>query len=1091
MQNGQQIIYQKLESFIRKYHFNELVKGCLLFVGVGLSYFLLNVVLEYLLWLSVFWRTFLFWLFIGVELFFLIRWIVWPSLKLFKLRKGLDHVKASRVIGAHFPEVSDKLLNFLQLSSPQDSVQSAELLQASIEQKAAQLKFVPFETVVNHRKNYRLLPLAIIPILVVAYFFILPEKSTLSDSYLRLVQYSQPFSPPPPYMFSVQNRSLVVKQNQDFVLDIKIEGKVLPTACSLVIDGQEFFAEQITLSHYRYTFSQVQKDISFYIKSNQVVSEPYVLKVWSVPTVVQLSMLLQYPEYLRKVNQIITGSGNAVVPEGTLITWKIQSKATEKIQWSDDLQAFLMVKEAEEFKLTKRLMKDIDYKITSSNQQFINHEKLSFSIKVLKDEYPNIVFKDLPDSLSVKGLHVGQITDDYGFQRFQVVYYPINQPESKMILQLPFTKENVSFFTFSLSELVSLTEGKHYNYYFEVFDNDRINHFKSTKSNLFSTYVKTQQEQKAETLQNQKQAIAGLGKSLSNQNQQVKSLDKLQQLTKEKKELDYKDQLRIQDFLEKQQQQDLLMKDFSKKLQDNLQDFQPDKKDDFKEQLLERLAQTEKKLEQNQKILEELKELNQKLDNQDLKDKLERLKNQSKSQTKSLQQLLELTKKFYVEKKLEQISSQLDKLSETQKELSENDTKEELAKQQDLNKKFDDLKKDLNDVKKENQELKTPMSIPDSKELEKEIAEELQKSENNLKENKAQKAKANQQSAAKKMKQLSKEMSESMDSGEMEQLEEDAQMLRQVLDNLLTFSYAQENLLNQFKKSVKGSPSYAKHLKQQQGLKAQFKHIDDSLFVLSMRNPVIAENVNTEIASVFYNMDKSIDFLSDINIPRGTSHQQYTTTSANKLADFLSDALSNMQMQMNMSGSGKGKPQKGKGKEMQLPDIMEGQKGVSNKIQKGMQPKPSNSPGGKQEGQGQEGLSGEMLEIYKQQQLLRESLEKMLQNAGGGSAGKNAVEQMKQLEKQLLNKGMNQNTLKQAQQLQVELLKLDKALKQEGDENKREAQTSKTQSKNTNNSSLPAGVKEYLQSIEFLNRHQLPLQPIYNQKVQHYFKSHD
>ena len=383
------------------------------------------------------------------------------------------------------------------------------------------------------------------------------------------------------------------------------------------------------------------------------------------------------------------------------------------------------------------------------------------------------------------------------------------------------------------------------------------------------------------------------------------------------------------------------------------------------------------------------------------------------------------------------------------------------------------------------------MSIPDSKELEKEIAEELQKSENNLKENKVQKAKANQQSAAKKMKQLSKQMSESMDSGEMEQLEEDVQMLRQVLDNLLTFSYSQENLLLQFKKSVKGAPSYAKHLKQQQSLKAQFKHIDDSLFVLSMRNPVIAENVNTEIASVFYNMDKSIDFLSDINIPRGTSHQQYTTTSANKLADFLSDALSNMQMQMNMSGSGKGKPQKGKGKEMQLPDIIEGQKGVSNKIQKGMQPKPSNSPGGKQEGQGQEGLSGEMLEIYKQQQLLRESLEKMLQNAGGGSAGKNAVEQMKQLEKQLLNKGMNQNTLKQAQQLQVELLKLDKALKQEGDENKREAQTSKTHFKNTNNSSLPAGVKEYLQSIEFLNRHQLPLQPIYNQKVQHYFKSHD
>lgn len=1091
MQNGQQLIYQKLEAFIRKYHFNELVKGCLLFIGFGLTYFLLNLFLEYLLWLSVFWKTGLFWLFIILELFFLLRWIILPSLRLFKLRKGLDYLKASEVIGAYFPEVSDKLLNFLQLSTVEGAAQSSELLQSSIEQKASQLRLVPFEKVVNHRKNYRLLPLAILPLLVVGYFLIFPQSAVLSESYARFVQYNQAFSPPPPYLFFIQNKSLAVKQNQDFVLDIKIEGKVLPATCSLVIDGQEFFAEQMATNHYQYTFTQVQKDISFYIKSNQVISEPYVLKVLPVPTVVQFNMVLRFPDYTKKNNQMIQGSGNAIVPEGTLITWQIQSKSTDKIQWTDSIQTLNFIKETNDFRLTKRFIKDTNYKITSSNQQFSNHEKLSFSVKILKDEYPNIVFKELPDSLSVKGLHVGQISDDYGFHRFQVVYYPVNQPESKRILQLPFTKDNVSFFTFSLSQLAQLSAGNHYNYYFEVFDNDEINRFKSTQSNLFSTYVKTQQEQKSETLQNQKQAIAGLGKSLSNQNQQVKSLDKLQQLAKEKKELDYKDQLRIQDFLEKQQQQDLLMKDFSKKLRENLEDFQQGKKDDFKEQLLERLAQNEKKLEQNQKILEELKELNQKLDNHDLKDKLDRLKNQSKSQTKSLQQLLELTKKFYVEKKIEQVADQLEKLSESQKELSETDLKDELVKQQDLNKKFEELKKDLNELKKENQSLKTPMSIPDSKDLEKEISEELQKSESQLKENKAQKARSNQQNASKKMKQLSKQMSESMDSGEMEQLEEDVQMLRQVLDNLLTFSYSQENLLLQFKKSVKGAPSYAKHLKQQQSLKAQFKHIDDSLFVLAMRNPVIAENVNTEIAAVFYNMDKSIDFLSDINISRGTSHQQYTVTSANKLADFLSDALSNMQMQMNMSGSGKGKPKKGQGKEMQLPDIMQGQKGISDKIQKGIQPKPSNNPGGQQSGQGQEGMSGEMFEIYKQQQLLRESLEKLLQNTGGGSTGKNAVEQMKQLEKQLLNKGMNQNTLKQAQQLQVELLKLDKALKQEGEENKREAETSRNPSKNTNNSSLPAHIKEYLQSIEFLNRHQLPLQPIYNQKVQYYFKSHD
>jgi hypothetical protein len=40
------------------------------------------------------------------------------------------------------------------------------------------------------------------------------------------------------------------------------------------------------------------------------------------------------------------------------------------------------------------------------------------------------------------------------------------------------------------------------------------------------------------------------------------------------------------------------------------------------------------------------------------------------------------------------------------------------------------------------------------------------------------------------------------------------------------------------------------------------------------------------------------------------SHQQYTISAANKLADFLSDMLNNMQMQMSGVGSGKRNPVK-------------------------------------------------------------------------------------------------------------------------------------------------------------------------------------
>ncbi|MEG1227509.1 MAG: hypothetical protein RSD71_02335, partial [Flavobacterium sp.] len=121
-------IYQKLEGFIKKYYMNELIKGALLFIGFGLLYFLFTLFVEYFLWLKTTGRTLLFWVFIGVEVFLLFRFILFPIFKLFKLQKGIDYNQASAIIGNHFTEVSDKLTNFLQLSSSENSAESSELM---------------------------------------------------------------------------------------------------------------------------------------------------------------------------------------------------------------------------------------------------------------------------------------------------------------------------------------------------------------------------------------------------------------------------------------------------------------------------------------------------------------------------------------------------------------------------------------------------------------------------------------------------------------------------------------------------------------------------------------------------------------------------------------------------------------------------------------------------------------------------------------------------------------------------------------------------------------------------------------------------
>ena len=583
-------------------------------------------------------------------------------------------------------------------------------------------------------------------------------------------------------------------------------------------------------------------------------------------------------------------------------------------------------------------------------------------------------------------------------------------------------------------------------------------------------------------------------------------------MNKEKSNLDFKDQKKVEDFINRQKQQDEMMKEFTKKLTDNLEEFNPKSQDKDKEELLRRLEEAEKQAEKNEKLLKELEELSKKLEKDQLFDKADKLKQNAKNQQQNLEQLVELTKRFYVEKKAEQIADKLDKLSEKEEKLAD-DAKDNNKENQDaINKEFEDIQKELQDLDKENKDLKAPMDIPNDKNEQDDVKKDMEKASDDLQKQNQQKAKPKQKSAAKKMKQMSNKMQDSMMSGGMEQMEEDAKLLRQILDNLLAFSFDEESLIKTTNASQVRSLQLNKVLKKQQDLKLQFKHVDDSLFAVALRNPKITETILNEVGEIHYNLDKTLETIADNNIQKGASHQQYVLTSANRLADYLSNVQSDMNMEMQGQGQGKPKPGKGQGKGMQLPDIIKKQEGLGDKMKDGMKPgekpgeKPGDKPGqgqqkgkdgkgqsgeGNQEGEnGSDGNAGKVLEILKEQRQLRDALQKALEKEGMTGQGQNALNQMKDIEKQLINKGFKNETLQKMLNLKHELLKLEKAIQQQGEDTKRQ---SKTNDKNYNGSTTPLSkeLKEYLNSVEILNRQSLPLQPNFNQKVQNYFKGND
>lgn len=132
----------------------------------------------------------------------------------------------------------------------------------------------------------------------------------------------------------------------------------------------------------------------------------------------------------------------------------------------------------------------------------------------------------------------------------------------------------------------------------------------------------------------------------------------------------------------------------------------------------------------------------------------------------------------------------------------------------------------------ENDNLKKPMPLGREADKESEIKDQQRQAEEKLQQNKSGEAGKNQKKAAEKMKEIGKNMQASQMQFQGAQLDANIESMRQILSNLMVFSFEQEELLLVFRDVRINDPSYAKELRKQQVLKDHFRHIDDSIFPL-------------------------------------------------------------------------------------------------------------------------------------------------------------------------------------------------------------------------------------------------------------------
>ncbi len=1099
------LLITKLDQFIRKYYINKLIRGSLYTLGLVLALFLLFNILEYNFYFSTGIRKLFFVSFLITSIGALAYWIIAPLTKYFSLGNTISHEQAANIIGDHFGGVEDKLLNVLQLKKQADSASNKTLVEASINQKTEAITPVPFRTAIDLSKNRKYLKYALPPMLLLL-AIIFGAPSIIKDGTHRLINNNEDFVRDNPYDFILEDDAPSVIQYDDYKVNIKVEGEVLPNEAFIEIDNFQYRLQKESADTYSYLIRNVQKDTPFRIFSGSVSSDDNMLTVLAKPNLANFKVNLDYPAYTGRKDENISNLGDLVMPEGTRVKWNFNTLNTE-----DVTMKFTSVKDRvkterkgdDEYTFAKRIRNNDFYQVFISNKNVPQGDSVSYSLNVIKDQYPTISVEQFVDSTENKLLFfVGNASDDYGLNEVTFNYNITKANGSQLPLQVlklkdPSDREASFEHTFDINDL-ELKPGENVTYYFETKDNDAVNGSKSAKTGMMSFEKPSIEDLKQIEDINEEAIKDNLKESLKNMEKIREQYKKMREKLLQEKELDWQDKKDMEKLLEEQKKMQEKLEEAKKKFDENMknqeemeqQDEEIQEKQEKLEELFEEAVDPEK-----QDLMEKIQELMQELEKESALEMMEQMEQENQSSEKEMERLLELYKTLEVEKEVKETIEELEKLAEEQEDLAKdteekNKPEDQLKEEQEkLNEKMEEIKEKMEELEEKNEELKTPKNLGDDNEEKMEDIQEEQKDAGEKMEKKDSKgASKSQKSAAQKMKEMAGSLQSSMESGDEEQQSEDIKMIRQLLENLVKISFDQEELVNDFSKTRTVTQRYVELVQDQFKLQDDFKLVEDSLTALANRNDKIQNYVLDKVGEIKLNVKESLTELEARKTGQAADNQRRSMKNINDLALMLAESMEEMQKEQGASMPGSqmcNKPGgKGQGKDGKVPKdkMSEGSKGMEDAL-KGMQ---------KKQGQGKKPSSKEFAEAAARQAAMRKALQDAQKEAKEQGKGtkelEEIIEEMNKIETDLVNKRLDGEMLKRQQDITTRLLEAEKAERQREFDNKRKAETASEKKRE-----LPPSLKEYIKKreaeLEMYKTVSPALRPYYKQLVDEYYKA--
>jgi hypothetical protein len=958
-------------------------------------------------------------------------------------------VAAAQRIETGFPVLEGRLVPAVQLASYQVEDRqgySLELARAAVEETWLRLQPLPVERLVDWRRTL------LGALILVIGFGLAGSAGRFAGDRLREGWYWS-FAPGKfPLELSVTPGAARVEKGQNLTIGVRASSpfqirqatvEILPGAGA----GAQSNVVQLASSPEDQRVSAgtidvpVKSEFDYRVRCLGRTTATYHVGLKQPLEITSLTFKYHYPAYAR-IPDNASQSREIAALVGTRVEVKgeaDQELKEGKLVFGDSLATELqLVGKSFTGRFTIRKPAEFDLRLTDVTGTANGPEH--FRVTPIADEYPLVrLFSpgmDMNLPVTMKLLIGANSVDDYGLTSLTLSYVRDSVIRTIPLKSIGGRLEDTTLYMWDLSK-VDMMPGTSLQYYVTVFDNDAVSGPKSTRSETYTLKFPTL----SELYRQATDKTAAVESLLTPMTEQQKALQeqtqKLDDAMRRNRGLSWEEQQSLKNVMQNQDSMlaaiQALREDVRKAMDQMFQSVAIDS------EAMQGLRELDTLLSQvlPKEMLAAMDSLRKAMEKspQNMKIAMQKFKYSQEDMQKAIERAVDLLQRLRQEQEMNALVRKAEELAAEQEKIQKNskrESNEQLARREDqikqgidsLARRMDELGKDLKEkeVGKDLQDAAQQMESDSLSEQAQSTQQDYQQGNPSGARQKGQKLQKSLQSLSDKMKKMKAKMKE-------KRSQDVAQKLMRAADDLLTLSDAQEGIEQRIDKTRDLSDLVG----EEKRLGDASRTVAETLAALSMRNMKVPPQLGQPIIKAMKNVDNASQALE-------SNSQGQARGEAQAMRSNLNNAVEAILQTMDQAKEGGGF---GGGMESMMEQLSQalGQQMGMGQEMGGMLPMPM--PGG---------MSGDAMaqwqDLMARQQALREALERMMQGMGGQKPGLSsnvdaAIEEMKQLERDMAEMNPQRPYLERNERIVNKLLDAQRSIRQREYTEKRESETGK------------------------------------------------